>query len=343
MVNPVRALAEQFVRRSPMTLLAFSIAFSLVDFAALYSAAAREGVLHISEGIGLLNNYGLFSTILGNAVFLYVAKKYYDSIYSMGTSKAVAKTAPIKKALSALTDMITMRREHRRWVYLMIVVGAIAWLLNVKFHVIDNPEVKWGQKVFDSPDHPLTFIASRLHNLYTWLIVLPLLAHVMISTSIQLRRAIAAASREGALMYDLLNPDQRGGFGFVDKANIVFNVVAALVYLQITMHIETFERMNAEHVISYFTLTVLLVMINRIFLGDIYATIKTLRLESLNEVKDKVYNDDQLSFEILKYCYERRVSALSIINFVIKASAIVIPGVLKLWPVGESIQRSLRK
>ncbi len=341
-MNPVRALAEQFVRRSPTTLLAFGIAFALVDFAALYGAAAREGVLHVSQGIGLLNNYGLFSTLLGNAVFFYVAKKYYDSVCSMGTSKAVAKTAPIKKALSGLTDMITMQREYGRWVYLMIVVGAIAWLLNVKFHVIDNPEVKWGQKVFDSPDHPLSFTASRLHNLYTWLIVLPLLAHVMISSSIQLRRGIAS-SRDGALTYDLLNPDQRGGFGFVDKANIVFNVVAALVYLQITMHIETFERMNAEHVIAYVTLTVLLVVINRIFLGDVYATIKTMRLKSLNEVKEKVYDDDKLSFEILKYCYERRVSALSIINFVIKAGAIVIPGVLKLWPVGESIQRSLRK
>lgn len=343
MLNPVRALAEQFVRRSPTTLLAFGIALSLLDFAALYAAAAREGVLHISEGIGLLNNYGLFSTILGNTVFLYVAKKYYDSVCSMRTSKAVGKTAPIEEALSALTAMIRMRREHQFWVYLMIVVGALAWLLNVKFHVIDNPEIRWGHKVFDSPDHPLTFIASRLHNLYTWLIVMPFLAHVMISSSVQLRRAIAAASRKGALTYDLLNPDQRGGFGFVDNANIVFNIIVALVYLQITLHIETFERMNAEHVIAYVALTVLLVLINRMFLGDIYAAIKTLRLESLNEVKDKVYKDDKLSFEILKYCYERRVSALSIMNFAIKAGAIVIPGVLKLWPVGESIQRSLRK
>lgn len=342
MLNPVRALADQFLRRSPTTLLSFGVAFSLLDFAALYAAAAREGVLHISEGIGLLDNYGLFSTILGNAVFPYIAKKYYDGVCSMEASKAIVKTEPIRKPLSALADMIRMRRKYQ-WVYLMIAVGAFAWLVNVSGHVMDDPVARWGHKVFDSPDHPLSFTASRLHNFYTWLIVMPLLAHVMISSSIQLRRAIAAALREGALQYDLLNPDQRGGFGFVDNANILFNVVAALAYLQITMHIGTFERMNAEHVIAYVALTVLLVVINRMFLGDIYATIKTLRLESLNEVKDNVYKDDKLSFEILKYCYERRVSALSIINFVIKAGAIVIPVVLKLWPVGESIQRSLRK
>lgn len=342
MLNPVRALAEQFVRRSSTTLLTFGIAFSLLDFAALYAAADREGVLHISEGIGLLNNYGLFSTILGNAVSFYVAKKYYDSVCSMRASKALIKRAAVEETLTALTAMIRMRRKYQ-WVYLMIVVGALAWLLNVKFHVMNDPEIKWGHKVFDSLDHPLTFIASRLHNLYTWLLVMPFLAHVMISSSIQLRRAVAAASREGALTYDLLNPDQRGGFGYVDSANIVFNVVAALTYLQVMLHIETFARMNVEHVITYVALTVLLVVVNRMFLGDIYATIKKLRLEALNEVKDNVYNDDKLSFEILKYCYERKVSGLSIINFIIKAGAIVIPGVLKLWPVGESIQRSLRK
>lgn len=341
MWNPVRALAEQFVRRSPTTLLTFGICLSLLDFAALYAASAREGVLHVSAGIGLLNNYGLFSTLLGNAVFPYVVKKYYDSVCSMRDSKAIVKTAAIEEALSDLRAMIRMRRKYQ-WVYLMIVVGAIAWLLNVKFHVIDDPEVKWGHKVFDSPDHLLTFIASRLHNIYTWLIIIPLLAHVTLSSSFQLKRALETASRENALTYDLLNPDQRGGFGFVDGANIIFNVIAALAYVQVTLHIGTFERMNAEHVIAYVTLTVLLIVINRMFLGGVYATIKTLRIESLNKVKDNVYNDDKLSFEILKYCYERRVGMLSVINFVIKAGAIVIPGVLKLWPVGQSIQRSLR-
>jgi riboflavin transporter FmnP len=342
MANPVRAIAEQFVSRSPTTLLIFGISLSLLDFAALYAASTKEGVLHVSGGIGLLNNYGLFSTLLGNAVFPYVVKKYYDTVSSMRDSRAIVKTAPVEEAQAALAVMIRMRREHRFWVYLMIVIGAIAWLLNVKFHVIDDPEVKWGHKVFDSPDHLLTFIASRFHNFYTWLIIIPLLAHVMISSSIQLKRGIETASREGALTYDLLNPDQRGGFGFVDSANIIFNVIAALAYVQVTLHIGTFERMNTEHVIAYVTLTVLLIVINRMFLGDVYATIKTLRMESLNKVKDNVYNNDKMSFEILKYCYERRVGTLSVINFAIKAGAIVIPWVLKLWPVGQSIQRSLR-
>ena len=69
------------------------------------------------------------------------------------------------------------------------------------------------------------------------------------------------------------------------------------------------------------------------FLGGIYATIKTLKLEALNKVKDNVYKDDKMSFEILKYCYERRISVSSIVNFVINPGAIVISGIVKLWPL----------
>src|SRR5438270_13104867 len=113
MVNPARALAKQFVLRSPTTLLAFGIAFSLVDLLALYAAAAEEGVLHISQGIGLLNNYGLFSTIVGNAVSLYVAKKYYEGVCAIRASKAIVKTAPIEEALSGLTAMMKMQRHYK--------------------------------------------------------------------------------------------------------------------------------------------------------------------------------------------------------------------------------------
>jgi ABC-type uncharacterized transport system permease subunit len=35
----------------PTTLLVFGVAVSLLDFAVLYAAADREGVLHVSEGI----------------------------------------------------------------------------------------------------------------------------------------------------------------------------------------------------------------------------------------------------------------------------------------------------
>ncbi|MBV9071283.1 MAG: hypothetical protein JO231_21390 [Acidobacteria bacterium] len=333
-MNPLKALAEQFVRRDPGTLLAFGIALSLVDFGALYTAASAEGVLRIKDGIGLLDNFGLLSTLIGNAVSLYAARKYYDGVQSMRASKAVTCSSDgLERSLAALSAMAKLRDRHKFLLYGFITIGIVAWLSNVSGHVFDNPEIRWNHKVFDSTNHPLTFVASRLHNVYTWIIVAPFVGHVLICASVQLRRAVAIAARECVLAYDLLNPDQRGGFWFVDSSNILFNVITALAYIQVTMHIGTFDVMHAEHIVAYVSLTVILIVVNRIFLGDIYATIRMLKLEALNTVKDNVYNDNKLSFEILKYCYERRVSFLSLANGAIKSAAILVPGITKIWPL----------
>lgn len=332
MSNPAKAIAKQFKDRSPTTLLTLGIIVSFLDFMALYLAAARDGVLHIDGGIGLLQNYGLFSTLLGNAISLYVAKKFYEGVCQIESSKAVANIAPIKAPLSTLGDMIGIRQKYRLKIYPLIVAGLFYWVSNVAFHVLGNPEVRWGHKVFDSLDHPLTFVASRIHNLYTFLFIMPVVVYVLICSTIQLTRAIAAASREGALKYDLLNPDRRGGYGFVDKVTIAFNLTVGLIYIQFSLHVLTFARIATEHVIGCVILMLLLIGGNRMFLGQIYATIRTLRIKSLNTIKDKVYKDDTLSFEILKYCYERRIRTSSIVNFAVKSVAFLTPAIVKYWP-----------
>jgi len=139
--------------------------------------------------------------------------------------------------------------------------------------------------------------------------------------------------RVRAFRYDLLNPDQRGGFVSIDRACLAFNSVIASAYVEITMHIETFERLNMQYILAYLGLTLLFVSINRIFFGDIYSYINMLRLEALNAVKEKVYGDDKLSFDILKYCYEQRLNKSAIANFIVKASAIGLSGAVKFWPV----------
>lgn len=340
MVNLVRVFAGQFVRRSPMTLLAFGVAASLTDFGLLYMAAAEEGVLRVDQGVGLLNNYGLLSTVVGNAVFFYLAKKYYDGVCAIRSSKAVVNTPSVEESLSTLGDMVRLEKEYQLSIYLLIIIGALFWLANVSFHLAGDPVAKWGHKVFDSTDHPLTFAASRLHNLYTWLVVLPFLTHVLVYSSAQLWRAIAKASREGVLTYDLLNPDLRGGFAFVDKAAIAFNVIVALAYVLVVLHVGTFKT-NPEHIIIIVLVTLAAIFINRMFFGSIYATIKKLRLDALNKVKEDVLKNDKLSFEVLKYCYERRVSVSAIVNFAINPGAIVVSSIIKLWQHWPDIAKAL--
>src|SRR5882724_11426886 len=112
MWNPARALAKQFVRRSPSAVLLIGVALSLVDLIAIYTAAVRDGVLHISQGIGLLNHYGVFATVVGNAISLYAAKKYFDGVCSIRTSRAVANTEVVEGSLRNLKAMIEMEGKY---------------------------------------------------------------------------------------------------------------------------------------------------------------------------------------------------------------------------------------
>jgi hypothetical protein len=327
-VKPVRIVTKQFLCRSSMTLLGFGLVVSGIDSLFLYIAASREGVLHIDKGVGLLNNLGLISTVAGNAISLYAVRKYYDHVCAIRVSEAVVDIKPIKPALVRFTAMI---RGHKRFLSILIilvVVGAALWTSNVMSHVLYDPQVRWGHKVFDSRDHPLSFIASRFHNLYTWLVILPFVVHVMIVTTFHLRRMITLAYEKKALKYDLLNPDERGGFRFVDNALTAFNLVVALIYVQITLHILTFEKINPDHAIGYGLLTVALIGINWFFF-DIYEKIKTLRFESLNELKDRIF-DDKLNFDVLKYCMEQKSSLFPFETIAIKAVGIIIPPLAKL-------------
>jgi hypothetical protein len=332
MVNPMKAALDQFVKTSPTMLLGAGIAVSLLDFLVLYGAAVHDRVLNVPGGIGLFQDYGLFSTLIGNAVFIYLARAYYNAVRSFRNSNAVINDRPVSQALSVLTAMIRMKRQYRFLIYMFIVIGSAAWVSNTAFQVFGNPEIRWGHKVFDSPDHMLTFLASRAHNVYTWMFIYPILAHVVLYTFVQLRWGVLEAARQRALRYDVLNSDHRGGFAFVEKAHIAFNLIVALAYIQVTIHIETFSRMNAEHLLTYIALTMLLIGVNRTFLSDMYTTLNDLKLEALNKVKDKALNGDNLSFEILRYCYERRVDTFGILNVLIKAGAIAVSVGVKLLP-----------
>ena len=331
-VGTLRPLLKEFLLRSPTELFFWGIGVSVVDYTLLYTAAARDGVLRINGGVGLFENYAIFSTLVGNAIAFCAAKMYYDAVRSMENSGAIVRIGPIRKALSRMDGMITMQGRYPFVVYGLAILGALFCLANAGIHLFGNPESWWGHKVFDSKDHLFSFFASRLHNLYTWVIIMPFTVHVMTCATFQLKSVMA---KKAALKYDLLNPDQRGGFGFVERAHIAFNIVAALIYIQITMHILTF-RLSVQHIIAYIGVTALLFVINRVFLGDVHTAIKRLRYIALDEVKNKVFNDDELSFEILKYCYQRSISTTRVAGFVIKAAA-VVPGFVKLWPTIRSV------
>lgn len=332
MRDPLKLMAAGFVRSSPATLLALGIFVSVLQFVMFIGTARLEGVLFIKGGVGFLNNYGLLSTLVGNAVLPYLARLYYENVCGFAESKAIKRAGAINEELAQLSEMVLLQGRFRFILYGLIFTGLAFWIANTSIHVFGDVELHWGHKVFDSLDHPFGFYLNRINNFYTWMIVLPFCGHVMIFCTLQLVRAVTAAADRKVVTYDLLNPDRCGGFVSIERAHVVLNLVIAIVYVQITLHAETFVRMNAEHALAYAAATLLLLFGNTIFLGNIHQRIKELRLDALNAQKERVYKNHPLNLEILKFFYEHRRNRFSVANFVTKAIAIAVPALVKAAP-----------
>jgi hypothetical protein len=324
-----------------MTLLVFGLSVSLLQFVTFYVAAEREGVLLIRGGVGFLSNFGLLSTLAGNAVLFYLARLYYEHIFALAESDAIKHAAPVDKGLSKMREMVLLHGRFVFVAYALALIGLIFWTANVGIHVFGEVQIHWGHKVFDSTDHPFSFYLNRLNNLYTWSLVLPVCGQVMIFCTVQLVRTITVAADQDALKYDLLNPDRCGGFVSVQRAHVVLNVVIAIIYIQVALHTETFSRMNIDHILAYLAATSFLLFGNTIFLGGIRGRIGKLRRKALNEQKDRIYKNEPLSLDVLRFFYEHQKERFSLANFVTKAIAIVVPIIVKVAPSFLDSPRSI--
>src|SRR6476469_3992453 len=143
MVNPVRASGRLFLYLNPTAILVIGVGLALAEFAMNYAAAARDGVLRIDQGAGLLNHYGFFGTLTGNAIGLYAARKYYDAICSIKTSKAVMDPCVIDPPLAKLTSMIRMEGRSIKLTYGLITLGAFFFFANLGILLFGNPMATW--------------------------------------------------------------------------------------------------------------------------------------------------------------------------------------------------------
>jgi hypothetical protein len=332
MGNPLRGLAREFIRREPETWLFVGISIATVQAISALYAARAEGVLIIPGGIGLLQNYGLLANLIGNACFPYLARRYYQEVMTLASSDSIAPTAEVEQEKRLASAFVAGHGKAVSLLYLFCFIGACFWIANTSLHVFGFAERYWEHRVFDSPDHSWSFALNRINNFYTWVILLPLCGHVLVWSSIHLRKIFRAAVQEKAATFDILDPDRMGGYLAVENAKVIFNVILAAVYIDVSLHTGTFRVIHFDHALAYVAATMILLFGNMLVFREANGEIKALRRAAINARKHKVYEEDALSFEILKYVYSVRPPR-TIENFVIKAVPIVGSLALKLAPV----------
>ena len=149
MRDPLKLAATGFLQSDPVILLAAGIFASALQFVTFYAAARHEDVLFIDLGVGFLNNYGLLSTLVGNAVLPYLARRYYEDVHAFADSEAVKQVSVINLGLSKLKRMLLLDGRFRFILYGFVFIGLVFWVENTSIHVLGDVEAHWGHKVFD--------------------------------------------------------------------------------------------------------------------------------------------------------------------------------------------------
>jgi hypothetical protein len=262
----------------------------------------------------------------------FLGRVYVTQFFEFAERAHDIKPKPLARNVRETRRKLLLRGRYRFSVYALVFIGALFWCANTGIHVFGDPQLHWGHKVFDSVDHPMNFVLNRVNNFYTWVILLPFVGHIVIFSTIQLVRTTKRASIAGSLQYDLLNPDRRGGFIAIDRLHMTLNCLIAILYIQVALHTETFERMNIDHAIAYFSATVFLLCGNSVFFWPIRADVGKLKLAALNRQKCRVYRNEPQSLEVLKFFYELNSRRFEAFSFAIKAFALVVPAVVKAAP-----------
>ncbi|MCG8509964.1 MAG: hypothetical protein MI741_12120 [Rhodospirillales bacterium] len=305
---------------------------TLILSSGLIVSSAYEGVLKIPDGIGLLENLGLMSTLIGNVVLPYLTKRYYDEarrVFGVIDNRNSSELNPDN-------PIIHPSVRHLKVLFLFSFVGLAAWTSNLSFHLFGDPVVHWGSPVFDSIDHPASFVANRVQNIYSWVLLYPVCGYVIVFSTFLVSRQIRRSNGLRLKKFDLLHYDRHGGYRFVERANLLMNLIGAVILVQVAAHSGTFQ-INPEHILSFAAATVFLLFANTFFFGAIFTDIDELRRAATHEWRDRIYKGETLGLEVLRYYEDARTARFSLLNLLTRVLAITVSIGLKLLPFLKSV------
>lgn len=329
-------ISKYFLQIKAEYLLVINVLIAFVEFIMMYLAAKKENVLFIDGGIGFLNNYGVMSVILGDALLIYMAKKHVDLLSSINKH---SKCIDVKTYLSEKNkyySILRLETFNGLWLVLFMFIGVGYSVSNISHHVFGTEGQHWNTIVYDSMHHHvLSFLANKICMIYSWILILPFSFYIIIESIFHLNRLLNAILKENIFKYELIHPDKNGGFSYVSRINFYCNMAISILYIQVTMHLITFAIPNSTYYLAYVTITILFLFGNTIFFGSFYKKVEELRLKSLNRYKEDINKNDRFSFEVYKFYHESFIQKTNLGNSdtlikLTKLVSILIPVIIKL-------------
>jgi hypothetical protein len=205
------------------------IAFHLLFTAAAILAGVAEGTLYLpGAGRGVLDHYGFHAILLSAPILVWMLCAFVIRLASIIGEPTWFedhnKTADAIKRQHELIELV-LGREKRGAVLLalMRLIGIFAVIANASNTC--NPELVYGQDVFDSIHHPIGYVVGRIFLTYCWAYALPLLAYFIAMATIATVRITKLVEQSDEPGLRCFAADGCGGF------RVLGSLMNSIVYM----------------------------------------------------------------------------------------------------------------
>ena len=301
----ILSLVSSFLDSPPKWLLIWGIIISLFELLLLIVAARIDGTLRITNGIGLLNHYAIFTFLIGDITLLFFLRKYIDTaqLFRENLELTEQQNRIVENKIEIFKNNILMK-NHSKFLYIFFfLIGLIFWISNLQHHISGNTVNQWGRITYDAFQFKWGFYCTRIHLFISWVLILPFFAFATIFSTLTLVTIIKEMDKKNILPFDILNNDKCGGYSFIGDAYIYFNLIISVCYIEVSSVVFISKEITLEQLLIYIFLTIALFLGNTIILHSSSDSLKRGRNKILNVYKQKISNSNYgYNFEIYKYC-----------------------------------------
>ena len=203
-------------------------------------ASLLEGTWRMpANSTGLLRHYGAWCMFVTSPILLiaqgFLLAKFSivaESIESYLTTQQTP--APLRKMVDSYVESISLRGRSSVFFFLLMLFGLLFFAANIQNTF--NPYQSYGNDVFDSRQHSLGFVLTRLYLLLLWSMLYPLAIYISSQVFLAATAIARYACKNGILRINFFAADNCGGlsvFGALNIGVMATYACFAVVYLGI--------------------------------------------------------------------------------------------------------------
>ncbi len=254
------------------------------------------------DSVGLFEHAGIWAIIFGDLFITFLIALLVKS------SKRISSKTPtthdkltyryLRYARYSIFKSFDCTSKH---LYLLIWIIAIATLfwMNNAYQTI-YPERYYGNDVFDSINHEMSYIGVRIILATSWIFFYPIAVFVSLVIGFSLNRVLLRLRAKKKLEYNTLHPDNCGGFSYLGNLNVIFIGGVFIVYFELVMVLMTHDRLNPGLISGFIFASVLFFSSTFVMLYPIYGYLREIRTKLISS-NYKRLNKTKSSYELIHY------------------------------------------